>query len=65
MSAPPSRYACDREAVAGWLGRSVATLRKHVPVIGYDREGRALVDLEQAVAILEAIPTRRREKTPA
>ena len=56
-----SAYVCDREAVAAWLGRSVATLRKHVPVIGYDREGRALVDLEQAVAILAAVPTRQRK----
>ena len=53
------RFVCDRDAVIAWLGRSKATVRKHVPVIGYDDHGRALCDLEQAAAILAAVPARR------
>lgn len=60
MSQSSNRYVCDREAVVAWLGRSTATVRKHVPVIGYDDRGRALCDLEQAARILDTIPVRRR-----
>jgi hypothetical protein len=49
----------DRQTLALVLGRSVHTIRLRCPVAEH-RGGRALYDLDQAEAVLNAIPTRRR-----
>lgn len=49
----------DREALIHLTGRSRHTIRLRCKVVRYSR-GRALYDMEQALATLEAIPTRGR-----
>lgn len=49
----------DRQTLAYITGRSVHTIRLRCP-IAERRDGRALYDLDQAEAVLNAIPTRRR-----
>jgi hypothetical protein len=56
----PAGWICDREALALWLGRSVETIRRRVPVVGYLRNGAALHNMEQAALILDATPRRSR-----
>lgn len=48
----------DREALIHLTGRSKHTIRLRCTVVRYSR-GRALYAMEEAVATLAAIPTRR------
>lgn len=51
----------DREDLALWLHRSVATIRVHCQPVGYDRAtGRALYDAQQCQARLSQVGRRRR-----
>lgn len=49
----------DREALVALTGRSEHTIRLRLTPVKY-RHGRAMYDMEQAVATLDTIPTRRR-----
>jgi hypothetical protein len=49
----------DRQTLALVTGRSVNTIRARCTVAEH-RDGRALYDLDQAEAVLNATPTRRR-----
>jgi hypothetical protein len=49
----------DRQTLALITGRSVNTIRARCEVAEH-RDGRALYDLDQAEAVLNATPTRRR-----
>jgi hypothetical protein len=53
-------FRADREAVAVFLGLSVETVRKRVPVVGRLPSGVALHDLEQAALLLADVKGRRR-----
>lgn len=57
----PGRVLIDRQTLAVLSGRSVHTIRARCPIVEH-RDGRALYDMEQADAILKAIPTRRRAR---
>jgi hypothetical protein len=56
---PGGRSLVDRQTLALVTGRSVNTIRARCEVTEH-RDGRALYDLDQAQAVLAAIPTRRR-----
>jgi hypothetical protein len=48
----------DRQSMAHVAGRSVHTIRARCPIAEHHL-GRAMYDMEDCLAILEAIPTRR------
>lgn len=50
----------DREDLAAWLRRPVATIRAHCQPVAYDRAtGRALYDAEQCQESLSRVGRRR------
>lgn len=51
------RALIDRQTLAYLSGRSVHTVRAKCPVVDH-RDGKALYDMEECAAILEAVPTR-------
>lgn len=55
----PGRTLLDRQTLAVLTGRSVHTIRARCVVAGH-RDGRALYDMEDAAAVLDRLPTRRR-----
>jgi phage terminase Nu1 subunit (DNA packaging protein) len=55
------RVLIDRQTLAELAKRSVHTIRARCPVAEH-RDGRALYDMEQCAAILDAIPTRQRRQ---
>lgn len=56
----PGRVLIDRHTLAHLTGRSVHTIRARCPIAEH-RDGRALYDMDQAEAILNATPTRLRQ----
>lgn len=53
------RTLIDRQTLALLTGRSIHTIRARCPIATH-QDGRALYDMEQTAAILEAIPTRQK-----
>lgn len=52
----------DREDLARWLGRPVATIRAHCKPVRYDyATGRALYDADACQEQLANVPKRRRQ----
>lgn len=51
------RVLLDRQTLAALSGRSAETIRRRLPVAEY-RNGRAYYHLDQAKALLDAIPKR-------
>lgn len=57
------RRLVDREALAHLTGRSQHTIRARCTVVRHDKQtGRALYDVADAVAVLDATPTRQRNR---
>lgn len=54
------RALVGRSTLAELSGRSVHTIRARCTVVAHHTDGQALYDMDDALAVLAAIPTRRR-----
>lgn len=54
------RALVGRSTLAELSGRPAITIRVHCTVVDHHDDGQALYDMEDALAVLDAVPTRRR-----